>query len=97
MPPWRMSAPVAVKNCSTPAQCVPEVRAGRCIGPVPELLRQPVALISIEHGVALHERDFAQDFLALIVGLGAGQAVGIDDQFALFALADIAAEFDAPA
>ena len=58
---------------------------------------QAFALLGIEHGVALEEGDFPLGLLALVVGLGAGDAVGIDDQLAMLALADIAAEFLAPA
>ena len=53
---------------------------------------QVFALLGVEHGVALEERDRAFGFLALVVGVGADDAVGIDDQLAMFALAHIAAE-----
>lgn len=66
---------------------------GRC-GLRAVMRGQVVALLGVEHGVALHVGDFVFDRLAPGVGLGAGDAVGIDDQFALLSLAHIAAEFD---
>jgi hypothetical protein len=56
--------------------------------------RQLAALLGVEHGVALHERDFALGLLALGIGLGAPDAVGIDHQLAGLALADMPAELD---
>ena len=58
---------------------------------------QAFALLGVEHGVALHEGDFALDLLALVVGLGAGDAVGIDDELAVLALPHMPAQLDAPA
>jgi hypothetical protein len=49
--------------------------------------RQVFALPGVEHGVALHEGDEALNILSLIVGLGALDAIGINDQFAVLALA----------
>ena len=67
-------------------------RQGRGLGRRREMRRQVFALLGVEHGVALHERDRAFGLLAFFVGLGAGDAVGIDDQLAMLALAHIAAE-----
>src|SRR6202521_5086696 len=55
---------------------------------------QPVALLGVEYGAALHVGDFPLGLLALGVGLGAGDAVGIDHQLAGLSLADMPAEFD---
>jgi hypothetical protein len=41
---------------------------------------QSIALRGVEYGVALHVGDFPFGFLALGVGLGAGDAVGIDHE-----------------
>jgi hypothetical protein len=53
---------------------------------------QAFALLGIEHGVAFEKRNFPDLLLARPIRLGAGDAVGIDDQFAMLALAHIAAE-----
>ena len=53
---------------------------------------QAFALLGIEYGVTLHEGDFALALLALVVGLGAGDAVGIDDELAALAFPHMAAE-----
>jgi len=55
------------------------------------LFRQAFDLLGIEHAIAFHEGDFPLDVLALVVGLGLGEAVGVDDQGAVLALADVAA------
>jgi hypothetical protein len=55
---------------------------------------QSVALLGVEYGVTLHVGDFPLGLLALGVGLGAGDAVGIDHEFAGLALADMPAEFE---
>ncbi len=65
---------------------------GRGLGRGGILRRQAFALLGVENGVPLQERDFALGLLAVVVGLGAGDAVGLDDQLATLALADIAAE-----
>jgi hypothetical protein len=67
---------------------------GRRLRPGVVMRRQALALLGIEHGVALQEGNFPLGHLALGVGLGAGDAVGIDHKFAGLALADMAAEFD---
>lgn len=54
---------------------------------------QTFALLGIEDGIAFEERNFPLGLLTLSIGLGAGDAVGIDDQFAAFALLDVAAQF----
>jgi hypothetical protein len=53
---------------------------------------QAFALLGVENGVTLQERNFAFGLLAIVTGFGAGDAVGVDDQLATLALADIAAE-----
>lgn len=56
------------------------------------MLGQAVDLLDVKHRVALHERDFALDFVAIVAGLGLVDAVGIDDERAVLALAHLAAE-----
>src|SRR6266567_6573763 len=56
------------------------------------VLRQAVDLVDAEDGVGLHEGDLAFDLLAVSIGLGPADAVGVDDQAAGLALADTAAE-----
>ena len=52
-----------------------------------------VDLLDIEHGVALHVRDFALVVLAgRVVVLGAGDAVGVHDQRSFFSLTDLRAQ-----
>ena len=86
-----MSAPVAAKNRSARFDALHRGQ-GRGLGLGGVMRGQAFALLGIEHGVALQEGDFPLGLLALVVGLGAGDAVGIDDQLAMLALADIAAE-----
>ena len=93
MPPWRMSAPVAAKKRSACPMRASGGRAGGATGGL-ELRGQSVALLGVEHGVALEERDLALGLVALVVGLGAGDAVGIDDELAGFALTDVAAKLE---
>ncbi len=57
------------------------------------VLGQAFDLLDVEDGVSLHERDFALDVLAVVVGFGLGEAVGIDDERAMLALADLGVEF----
>ena len=54
--------------------------------------RKVLALLGIEHGVALQEGNFALDLLALLVRLGSGDPVGIDHKLAGLALPDITAK-----
>jgi hypothetical protein len=63
---------------------------GLCLGGV--MRGQSVALLGIKHGIALHVGNFALGLLAPGVGLGAGDAVGIDHELAGLALADMPAE-----
>jgi len=93
VPPWRMSAPVAAKNRSA-ASIRLQGREGRGFDPGGVVRRQVVALLGVEHGIALEEGDFPLGLLALLVGLGAGDAIGVDDKLAGLALPDMAAEFD---
>ena len=51
-----------------------------------------LALFGIEHGIAFEEGDFPFAFLTTRVDLGALDAVGIDNQFASLAAANIAAQ-----
>jgi hypothetical protein len=103
--PPRTATPSSPVNPSTPsylnstgcgAYCGKPLHRGegRGLGLGVVMRRQILALLGIEHGVALHEGDFALGLLALVIGLGAGDAVGINDQLAGLALADMAAEFD---
>ena len=55
-------------------------------------LTRPRAWSSRRIIITFQERDFALGLFALGIGLGAGDAVGINDQLAALALADIAAE-----
>lgn len=52
-----------------------------------------VDLFDVEDRVSLQERDFPLGVVALLVRLGAAQAVRIDDGCALLALADTGVEF----
>ena len=52
---------------------------------------QTVDLLAIEDSVALEERDRMLGLLAVVGGLGARDAIGIDDETAMFALADLTA------
>ena len=55
-----------------------------------EIGSKPLDLLDVAHGVALEQRDFALDILAgLSVTLRARDAVGVDHEAALFALADM--------
>ena len=53
---------------------------------------QAFALLGIEHGVAFEERDFPDLLRTFFIGLCTGYTVGIYDEFAMLALAHIAAE-----
>ena len=65
----------------------------RRIRPCVVVLRQSVDLLDIEDGVAFHEGDDRFGILAgLFVTLCARDGVGIDDERAVFSLADIAAK-----
>jgi hypothetical protein len=48
--------------------------------------RQALDLLDVEDGVGLQERDLALDVLAILVGLGALEPVGVDDGGAVLAL-----------
>ena len=52
---------------------------------------QTVDLLGIEHRVASQERDLAFDFVAVVVGVGPADMVGIDDESAVLALAHLPA------
>src|SRR5688572_20808730 len=54
--------------------------------------RQAFDLLDVEDGVALHERDRLVDFLALVVLAGLVKRVGVDDERAMLALADVSAQ-----
>ena len=58
------------------------------------VLGQAFDLLDVEHRVAFQERDLALDLLAFGVLLGAREGVGIDDQRALLALADVGVQFE---
>jgi hypothetical protein len=49
--------------------------------------RQILDLLAIEDSVALEERDRMLGLLAVVGGLGADNAIGIDDETAMFAFA----------
>lgn len=51
------------------------------------------ALLGVEHRIALQEGDFALGLFARVAGFGAFDTVGVDDEFAVLALADIGAQF----
>jgi hypothetical protein len=63
---------------------------GRGLGLGAVVRGQAFALLGIEHGVAFEEGDFTFHFRALGVGLGAGDAIGIDDKLATLAFFDVA-------
>ena len=67
-------------------------RQGRGVGLRRKMRRQVFALLGVEHRVALEERDRAFGVLAFGVRVVTRDAVGIDDQLAMLALAHIAAE-----
>jgi len=68
------------------------VERGFCLRVVD--FRQAVDLFDVEDAVILHVRDLALDILAgLVVVLGARDAVGIDDERAFLAFADVRVEF----
>lgn len=48
--------------------------------------KEAVDLLDVEHCVALEKGDLTLDFLALVVGVRAGEAVGIDDRGTVLAL-----------
>lgn len=79
--------PVFLANCSAPSM---RAGAGRGGGLV-EMLGQAVDLLGIEQGVAFEERNLAFDFVAVVVGSGLADIVGIDDERAVLALADLPA------
>lgn len=57
------------------------------------LLRgQTVDLINAEDGVGFQERNCLFHGFARVVGIGAGEAVGVDDQGTVFALANLRAK-----
>ena len=53
---------------------------------------QAGVLYVVEHRVALQERDLALGCFACVIRFGACGAIGIDQQFAALALADVAAQ-----
>ena len=53
---------------------------------------QALHLLGIENRVSLHEGDFALLRLALVVRLGLGEGVGVNDKRAMLALADLPAQ-----
>lgn len=53
---------------------------------------QAVDLLDLEHGITLHEWDFLLHVLAVVVRLGARDAVRVDEKRAVLALADLAAD-----
>ena len=67
---------------------------GRRLGFRREMHGQIFALLGIEHGVSLHERDFSHLLVAFVVGLGAGDAVGINDELAPLAFLHMPAELE---
>ena len=68
-------------------------RIGYRLRPNVETIGQAVDLFGVEDGVGLQERDIPLDLAATAVTLGLGEAAGIDDDAAAFALADMAAKF----
>ena len=58
------------------------------------LIRQVVDLIDAEHRISAQERNGPFDFVAMLVGLGLGDLVGIDHHRSALAFADVAAEFE---
>ena len=65
--------------------------SGLCWGCVPGL-RETGDLLGVEDRVALHEGDLARDFLAVLVFLGPGERVRVDDGGTFLALTDMRAE-----
>ena len=53
---------------------------------------QAFALLGIGHGVAFHEGDRALALRTIFIGLAAGDAVGVDDELAMLALAHVSAQ-----
>ena len=75
----------------------PLLRAGRGSGGLHsrrEMHGQTLALLGIEHSVTLHEGNLAHQLFALVVGLGAGEAVGINDKLATLAFPHMPAELE---
>ena len=53
---------------------------------------QAVHLLGIEHRIPLHEGNLDRIGLAVLAGFGAGEGVGVDDEGAFFAFADLSAQ-----
>jgi hypothetical protein len=53
------------------------------------VLGQSFNLLDVEDGVTLHVVDLALGLLALVIFLSAGDGVGVNDQRAFLALADV--------
>ena len=62
------------------------------VGPVVIVVRKPVDLVAVEDRVRLQKRDIAFDLIAAGIRFGLGEAAGIDDGCAGFALADLRAD-----
>ena len=90
-PPWRMSAPVWPKKRSARLDAFGGVCRPAGAGVVAG--GQAVDLVGVEDGVALEEGDRDLLLLAVVVGFAPREGVGVDDERALLAAADLAAEF----
>ena len=86
---------VAAKNASACAMR----STGVCLhfGLAVVVFGQAVNLLDIEDGVALHVMNLALGLLALVVLLGPGDGIRIDDERAFLALADMRLQLRMPA
>ena len=66
-----------------------EHRRGGCY----EFRGQAVDLFAVEHRVTLEERDFVLNVVAVGVGVGSPDAVGVNDKTAVLTLANLRAKF----
>ena len=84
-----VGAGVAAENLGADDACE---RIERRLGRRREMPWQTVDLLAVEDGVALEERDRVLGLLAVVGSLGARDAIGIDDETAMFAFVDLAAQ-----